>query len=59
MNRQDIAHQVSLTLGDRPEDFDIDAIVNDLGEAGVKTSVDDVDSDTYWDIVRKHDTSAA
>lgn len=63
MNRTDIAHQVSLTLGDHPEDFDIDAIVDDLRDleatqAPIKT-VDDVDSDTYWGIVRKHDTSAA
>lgn len=59
MNRRDIAHQVSLTLGDRPGDFDIDSIVDDLNQAGVETSVDDIDSDTYWGIIRKHDTSAS
>lgn len=58
MNRTAIAHQVSLTLGDHTEDYDIDAIVTDLGEAGVKSSVDDVDSDTYWAIVERHDTTA-
>jgi hypothetical protein len=58
MNRQDIAHQVSLTLGDHADDYDIDAIVNDLAEAGVESSVDDVDSDTYWGVVRKYDRAA-
>jgi outer membrane receptor protein involved in Fe transport len=58
MDRQDIAQQVSTTLGDHVEDYDIDAIVDDLGAAGVKTSVDDVDHDTYWGIVRKHDRTA-
>jgi len=58
MNRTDIAHQVSLTLGDSIDSFDMDAILNDLADAGVTTSVDDVDSDTYWEIVNRHDTGA-
>jgi hypothetical protein len=58
MNRQDIAHQVSTTLGDHADDYDINAIVDDLGQAGVESSVDDVDSDTYGGIVRKHDRTA-
>ncbi|MGW2213217.1 hypothetical protein [Streptomyces sp. NPDC001781] len=58
MDRTAIAHQVSTTLGDHIEDYDIDAIVADLGAAGAKNSVDDVDSDTYWNIVRKHDRTA-
>ncbi|MFE4915864.1 hypothetical protein ACFRCX_30635 [Streptomyces sp. NPDC056652] len=59
MNRQDIAHQVSTTLGDHTEDFDIDAIMDDLvTENGPIANIDAVDSDTYWATVRKHDTSA-
>ncbi|MDF4254652.1 hypothetical protein [Streptomyces sp. WMMB303] len=60
MNRQDIAHQVSTTLGDHTEDFDINAIVDDLvaGHDGDLNSVDDVDSQSYWAIVESHDTSA-
>ncbi|MFF8953900.1 hypothetical protein ACF09I_34640 [Streptomyces sp. NPDC014940] len=58
MKRTDIAHQVSLTLGDSIESFDMDAILDDLDEAGVTSSVDDIDSDTYWEIVRRHDTGA-
>lgn len=59
MNRQDIAHQVSTTLGDHIEDFDIDAIVDDLVEEnGTLSSIDDVDSAAYWATVEKHDTTA-
>lgn len=58
MNRTDIAHQVSITLGDHIDSFDMDAILDDLDEAGVTTSVDDIDSDSYWEIIRRHDTGA-
>ena len=58
MNRTDIAHQVSLTLGGHDEDFDLDAILDDLAEAGVTDSVDDIDSETYWEIIRRHDIGA-
>lgn len=60
MNRQDIAHQVSLTLGDHIEDFDIDAIVDDLIAAhdGDLNSIDDFNSQSYWAIVETHDTTA-
>jgi hypothetical protein len=60
MNRLDIAHQVSTTLGDHADDYDIDAIVNDLIDShdGELNSVDDIDGDTYWAIVEKHDTIA-
>ncbi|MEU6552131.1 hypothetical protein ABZ915_17870 [Streptomyces sp. NPDC046915] len=58
MNRTQIAHEVSLTLGDFPDSFDMEGILDDLSEAGVTDSVDDIDSDTYWEIVRRHDTGA-
>ncbi|BCM70844.1 hypothetical protein EASAB2608_06178 [Streptomyces sp. EAS-AB2608] len=58
MNRTDIAYQVSLTLGGHDDSFDLDAILDDLAEAGVTDSVDDVDDDTYWEIVRRHDIGA-
>ena len=59
MNRTEIAHQVSLTLGDSIDSFDIDGILDDLAKAGVKTSVDDIESDVYWTIVEQHDAGAA
>ncbi|MFD5589344.1 hypothetical protein ACFWII_36845 [Streptomyces sp. NPDC127063] len=58
MNRTDIAHQVSLTMDGDTDGFDLEAILDDLNEAGVQVSVDDIDSDTYWEIVRRHDTGA-
>ncbi|MER7738904.1 hypothetical protein ABTX34_11355 [Streptomyces sp. NPDC096538] len=58
MNRIDIAHQVSLTMDGDTDGFDLDAILDDLAEAGVTDSVDEINSDTYWEIVRRHDTGA-
>lgn len=58
MNRTDIAHQVSLTLDDSIDSFDLEAILDDLNEAGVTDSVDDIDSETYWEIINRHDTGA-
>lgn len=52
-----MAHQVSLTLGDHANDFDIDAIVEELtGIYGHLLGIDDVPAQEYWAIVRKHDT---
>lgn len=59
MNRTEIAYQVSLTLGDHAESFDMDGILDDLAKAGVETSVDDIESDAYWAIVEQHDDGAA
>ena len=61
MNRQDIARQVSTTLGDHAADYDIEAIVDDLITAhdGELASIDDFDSQSYWAIVETHDTTAA
>jgi hypothetical protein len=60
MNRTEIAYQVSLTLGDSTESFDIDGIVDDLIAAhdGDLNSIDDFDSQSYWAIVETHDTGA-
>jgi hypothetical protein len=58
VNRAAIAHQVSLTLGDYTDSFDLDAILDDLAEAGAESSVDDISSDTYWAIIERHDTGA-
>ncbi|MGW0984258.1 hypothetical protein ACWD33_25985 [Streptomyces xiamenensis] len=60
MNRQDIAHQVSTTLGDHIEDFDVDSIVDDLvaSHDGELSSIDDFESQSYWAIVESHDKSA-
>lgn len=61
MNRQDIAHQVSTTLGDHASDYNIDGIVDDLVAAhgGNLNSIDDFDSQSYWAIVETHDTSSS
>ena len=60
MNRQDIAHQVSTTLGDHIDDYDINAIVEDLiaSHDGSIKNIDDFDSQSYWAIVETHDTTA-
>ncbi|CAL9504578.1 hypothetical protein [Streptomyces sp. enrichment culture] len=58
MNRIDIAYQVSLTMDGDTDGFDLEAILDDLAEAGVTDSVDDIDSNTYWEIVNRHDTGA-
>lgn len=60
MNRIDIAHQVSLTLGDHAGDYNIDGIVDDLIAAhdGALNSIDDFDSQSYWAIVETHDITA-
>lgn len=60
MNRLDIAHQISTTLGDHAADYDIDAIVDELIEThdGPLNSIDDIDSATYWAIIEKHDTTS-
>ncbi|WP_331738838.1 hypothetical protein [Embleya sp. NBC_00896] len=51
-----LEYQVSLTLGLHAEEFDIPGIVADLiADHNSIQSVDDVDSDDYWDVVREHD----
>lgn len=61
MNHQDIAAQVTTTLGDHSGDFDVNAIVDDLVAAhdGDLSSIDDFSSESYWAIVETHDTSAS
>jgi hypothetical protein len=58
VNRIDIAHQVSLTMDGDTDGFDLDAILDDLAEAGVTDSVDDIDPATYWEIINRHHTGA-
>ncbi|MFB4280873.1 hypothetical protein ACBJ59_36675 [Nonomuraea sp. MTCD27] len=59
MNKQDIAYAVSLTLDGHADDFDINAVVEEIGDTygwDIK-SIDDIPSDEYWAIVEKHDTT--
>lgn len=60
MNRQDITRQVTTTLGDHPQDFNIDGIVDDLIAAhdGDLNSIDDFGSQAYWAIVETHNQTA-
>lgn len=57
---QDLAYQVSLTLGDHIGDYDIDAIVEEIGTTyGYDIpNIDAVPTSEYWKIVEKHDTTA-
>jgi hypothetical protein len=47
--------QVTATLGDRADDFDIDAIVTALIERYGYIDVGEIPSREYWDIVLTHD----
>lgn len=59
MNRQDIAYAVGTTLNGHIDDYDIDAIVEDIVDTyGYVNSIDDIDTDEYWALVERHDTSA-
>lgn len=55
-----LADQIRTTLGDRAADFDVDAIVEEIGDTyGRNTvSVDAIPSEEYWAIVEKHDQTA-
>jgi antitoxin (DNA-binding transcriptional repressor) of toxin-antitoxin stability system len=58
MDAEIITDQVTTTLGDHPEDFDVAAIVEEIGDTYGRDkirTVDDVPSDEYWEIVRKHE----
>lgn len=61
MDTQTLADEVTTTLGDSADDFDVAAIVEEIGDTygrdNIRT-VDDVPSDEYWTIVRKHERSA-
>jgi DNA-binding MltR family transcriptional regulator len=60
MNRQHIADQVIITLGNHVEDFDVKGIVDELlAQHGPIEDVDAVPSDAYWATVKAHDTSTA
>lgn len=55
---QDLAYQVSLTLGDHIDDFDIDAIVEEIREKyGPVGSIDDIPSEEYNALIERHDKS--
>ncbi|HLU97398.1 MAG TPA: hypothetical protein VKZ89_11210 [Thermobifida alba] len=62
MDTQTITDQVRATLGDEADGFDVEAIVEEIGDTfgrdKVRT-VDDVPSEAYWDIVRKHERPTA
>jgi hypothetical protein len=58
MTTEDLKHQVSTTLGDHPEDFEIGAIVQEIvQEFGPIGSIDAVPSERYWAIVERHDVT--
>lgn len=63
-NRQDLAQQVTTTLGDHSADFDVDAIVESLIASYAEgpwqgtvdlTDIDAIDAKEYWTIVESHE----
>lgn len=60
LHTEKLADQIRTTLGDHPEDFDVDAIVEEIGDTyGRDTvSVDAIPSSEYWDIAHKHERTA-
>lgn len=58
MRIQDLADQVATSLGDHGDDFDVEGIVEEIVREYGRVNIDSVDSDTYWAIVTKHDTTA-
>ena len=50
----DIARQVTESLTDQADDFNVAAIVADIITAHGRVHIDDIDHDTYWTIVSEH-----
>lgn len=57
ITRQDIMIQVRDTLGVYGDDFDIDAIVDDIVTEYGLIDIDDIPSSEYLPIVERHDLS--
>ncbi len=58
LDTQVIADQVTTALGDEADGFDVAAIVEEIGDTYGRDavgSVDDVPSEEFWEIVRKHE----
>jgi hypothetical protein len=53
-NPNNLEWEISITLGDFADDYDIPGIAADLRARGV-TRVDDVDAVTYRAILKRHD----
>lgn len=60
----DVRDEVLSTLGDLAGDYDIEGILDDLrgllefDERRGFASVDTIESDRYWEIIGRHDTTA-
>jgi hypothetical protein len=59
-NPQRLTEQITTTLGDHADDFDVEAIVDEIGEAyGYDlASIDGIPADEYAEILQRHDTTA-
>lgn len=53
----DMRAQVLVTLGDHVNDFDVDALVEDLHSTYGRVDVDTIPPADYWGIVKRHDTA--
>ncbi|MEV1003387.1 hypothetical protein [Nonomuraea sp. NPDC050202] len=57
MNTQDLTAAVRSTLGDDPDSFDVNGIVEEIGTTyGYDlATIDDIPTEEYWQIVERHD----
>ena len=54
IHSREITDQVTLSLTDQVEDFDIAAIVADIIAEHGLVAIDDIDDADYWGIVARH-----
>lgn len=59
-DRNHIAYEVSIALSDYEDEYDVEGILDELSDVMTEqgehiTSIDQIESDDFWDIVAKHD----
>lgn len=55
--RSVIEHHPESGASARPEDYDLESIAAEARERTRREGVDELDPETYWQIVKKHATS--
>jgi hypothetical protein len=55
---RDIREQVGVSLQEFGGDFDIDGIVDEIQRTYGRVNIDEIESQAYWALVARHDTSA-
>lgn len=56
MNRNDLVAQIHATIADF--DFDVEAIADEIIQTYGLVDIDTIDTDKYWALVERHDTTA-